>query len=202
MISPSFHGIVLAGALASATIAASAGTSVAGTSYDGSWSVLITTDSGACERAYRYGVAISDGYVLYEGGGPVNLEGWVARKGRSGSASWPANNGPTPGSSVPDHGRILARPRVDRRLRRQMGSGTARIAHHPEKHVLDRDRGWIPVFGKDHAQNKELERDDDSKKRIRSRQACFGRSSARDQTATVGENLGPREDAHRFAQAG
>jgi hypothetical protein len=29
------------------------------------------------------------------------------------------------------------------------------LAHDPEK--------WIPVFGKDHAQNKELERDDDSK---------------------------------------
>lgn len=82
MISPSFfRSIIVAGALASATIAASAGTAVAGTSYDGSWSVLITTDSGACERAYRYGVAISDGYVLYEGGGPVNLEGRVARNG-------------------------------------------------------------------------------------------------------------------------
>jgi hypothetical protein len=29
-------------------------------------------------------------------------------------------------------------------------------AHDPEK--------WRPVFGKDHAQNEELERDDDSKK--------------------------------------
>jgi hypothetical protein len=25
-------------------------------------------------------------------------------------------------------------------------------AHDPEKHVLDPDRGWMPVFGKDHAQ--------------------------------------------------
>ena len=80
MISPSFlRSIVLAGALA--TVAGSAGTAVARTSYDGSWSVLITTDSGTCERAYRYGVAISDGYVLYEGGGPVNLQGRVARNG-------------------------------------------------------------------------------------------------------------------------
>jgi hypothetical protein len=23
--------------------------------------------------------------------------------------------------------------------------------HDPEKHVLDPDRGWTPVFGKDHA---------------------------------------------------
>jgi thiamine-phosphate pyrophosphorylase len=26
------------------------------------------------------------------------------------------------------------------------------LAHDPEKHVLDPDRGWEPVFGKDHAQ--------------------------------------------------
>ena len=25
------------------------------------------------------------------------------------------------------------------------------LAHDPEKHVLDHDRGWVPVFGKDHA---------------------------------------------------
>ena len=29
----------------------------------------------------------------------------------------------------------------------------ARVAHAPEPHVLDADRGWIPVLGKDHAQN-------------------------------------------------
>jgi hypothetical protein len=28
------------------------------------------------------------------------------------------------------------------------------LAHDSEKHVLDPDRGWIPVFGQDHAQNK------------------------------------------------
>jgi hypothetical protein len=32
-----------------------------------------------------------------------------------------------------------------------------RLEHDPEK--------WIPVFGKDHAKDKELERDDDSKKK-------------------------------------
>jgi hypothetical protein len=81
MISPFFRNIVLAGALASAGIAACAGTAAAGTRYDGSWSVLITTDSGACNGAYRYGVEISDGTVLYAGGGPVNLQGRVARNG-------------------------------------------------------------------------------------------------------------------------
>ena len=40
-INRSFPGIVLAGALASASIAAPAGTAVAHTNYDGSWSVVI-----------------------------------------------------------------------------------------------------------------------------------------------------------------
>ena len=81
MIGHSFRSIVLAGALASAGIAATADTAVARTSYDGSWSVLIITDSGACDRAYRYGVQISNGHVLNEGGGPVNLQGRVAHNG-------------------------------------------------------------------------------------------------------------------------
>jgi hypothetical protein len=79
MTSPFFRSIVLAGALA-ASIPASAGTAVARTSYDGSWSVLIVTNSGTCERAYRYGVQINDGYV-YGGGGAVDLQGRVARGG-------------------------------------------------------------------------------------------------------------------------
>jgi hypothetical protein len=81
MISPAFRTIVLAGALASASIAESAGAAVARTSYDGSWSVLIVTDSGPCNRTYRYGVEISDGTVFYAGDGPVNLQGRVARNG-------------------------------------------------------------------------------------------------------------------------
>ncbi|HKS64226.1 MAG TPA: hypothetical protein VJT13_21160, partial [Xanthobacteraceae bacterium] len=32
--------------------------------------------------------------------------------------------------------------------------GAKRLEHDPEKHVLDPDRGWIPVFGKDHAQRR------------------------------------------------
>ena len=81
MISPSFRTTVLAGALAFAGIAAPLGTAVARTSHDGSWSVLIITQSGACDRAYRYGVQISNGHVLNEGGGPVNLQGRVAPNG-------------------------------------------------------------------------------------------------------------------------
>ena len=65
------RSIILASALASAGIAASGMTADARTSYDGSWSVLIVTDSGTCDRAYRYGLEISNGNVLYGGGGSV-----------------------------------------------------------------------------------------------------------------------------------
>ncbi|HEX3501855.1 MAG TPA: hypothetical protein VHU22_00530 [Xanthobacteraceae bacterium] len=34
--------------------------------YDGTWSVLIVTDSGTCDRGYRYALRISDGRVYYD----------------------------------------------------------------------------------------------------------------------------------------
>jgi hypothetical protein len=53
----------------------------AGTAFDGDWSVVIMTQSGGCDRAYRYGVRISNGDVIYDGGGPVDLEGHVYSNG-------------------------------------------------------------------------------------------------------------------------
>jgi hypothetical protein len=49
--------------------------------YDGAWSVLIVTRSGSCDPTYRYGVQITDGVVLYEGGGPITMQGRVTPKG-------------------------------------------------------------------------------------------------------------------------
>jgi hypothetical protein len=48
--------------------------------FDGQWSVLIVTESGTCDRAYRYGVTIRSGNVLYNGGA-VSLSGRVAANG-------------------------------------------------------------------------------------------------------------------------
>ncbi|HLH96321.1 MAG TPA: hypothetical protein VKW08_14500 [Xanthobacteraceae bacterium] len=78
------------------------------TAYDGDWSVLIMTQSGGCDRAYRYGVRIANGDVLYDGGGPVDLQGHVAPNGIvqvsvSGAGQQAAGQG---------------------RLNRSMGSGT------------------------------------------------------------------------------
>jgi hypothetical protein len=49
--------------------------------FDGDWSVVIMTQSGGCDRAYRYGVRISNGDVIYDGGGPVDLQGHVYSNG-------------------------------------------------------------------------------------------------------------------------
>jgi hypothetical protein len=49
--------------------------------YDGNWSVLIVTNSGPCDRGYRYGLAIRGGRVFYEGSLAVNVDGQVAPNG-------------------------------------------------------------------------------------------------------------------------
>lgn len=65
--------------LAAATI--SAAPASARSNYDGSWSVLIVTDNGPCDRAYRYGISIRNGTVAYEGSAPVNVSGQVTGNG-------------------------------------------------------------------------------------------------------------------------
>jgi hypothetical protein len=57
-----------AAALLAATAVAVAPTSTsANASYDGVWSVLIVTQKGSCDRAYRYPVKITNGAVGYNG---------------------------------------------------------------------------------------------------------------------------------------
>ena len=67
--------------LALAGAALSAPPAAARTNYDGNWSVLIVTESGPCDRAYRYGISIRNGAVVYEGSAPVTLGGQVANNG-------------------------------------------------------------------------------------------------------------------------
>jgi len=50
--------------------------------FDGMWSVQIITESGSCDRAYRYAVQIRNGYVVNESGEPADLQGRVAPNGR------------------------------------------------------------------------------------------------------------------------
>jgi hypothetical protein len=78
--------------------------------YDGSWSVVITTQVGACEPTVRYGLQIVDGAVIAASGGVADVSGRVSPRGfvnvtvRSGNA-WAAGSG---------------------RLSRQTGSGSWR----------------------------------------------------------------------------
>jgi hypothetical protein len=49
--------------------------------YDGKWSVLIVTDSGTCDRAYRYALDINDGQISYDDSS-FNVSGHVDGRGR------------------------------------------------------------------------------------------------------------------------
>jgi hypothetical protein len=50
--------------------------------FDGPWSILIVTEAGECDRAYRYGVQIDHGRLVYDGTAGVELTGTVDRSGR------------------------------------------------------------------------------------------------------------------------
>ena len=49
--------------------------------FDGRWSVVIITDAGPCDRAYRYGVRISGGRIQYEGDSAAVINGQVDARG-------------------------------------------------------------------------------------------------------------------------
>ena len=49
--------------------------------FDGTWSVLIVTEKGTCDRAYRYPVRISNGSVGYAGEASFNVSGNVGQSG-------------------------------------------------------------------------------------------------------------------------
>jgi len=69
-----------AGVLAFLCVAALPDMASAQRAYDGNWSVLIVTQNGDCDRAYRYGISIRGGTVFYDGGA-VNFTGRVQANG-------------------------------------------------------------------------------------------------------------------------
>jgi hypothetical protein len=50
-------------------------------SFDGKWSVLVVTDQGTCDRAYRYGISIVNGKLLYAGDAAISVDGRVTDNG-------------------------------------------------------------------------------------------------------------------------
>ena len=67
-------------AMLAATVPASAPAS-ARSNYDGQWSVLIVTQKGTCDRAYRYPVKIDNGSVGYAGDSSFTVSGKVGENG-------------------------------------------------------------------------------------------------------------------------
>jgi hypothetical protein len=53
---------------------------MAAKSYDGAWSVLVVTDSGDCDRAYRYALHIAGGRISYDDPN-FNVSGHVDPRG-------------------------------------------------------------------------------------------------------------------------
>jgi hypothetical protein len=49
--------------------------------YDGLWSVVIMTEKGTCDRAYRYPVRIANGAVQNDGPSLINVSGKVGGNG-------------------------------------------------------------------------------------------------------------------------
>lgn len=77
---------------------------LARTPYDGRWSVLIVTDAGTCDRAYRYALDISNGRVSYndpsfdvsghvDGRGHVNVSVSAAGQRASGTGQLSSDYG-------------------------------------------------------------------------------------------------------------
>jgi hypothetical protein len=66
---------------AASLLAATAGTALAATPYDGAWSVLIVTQAGNCDTAYKYPMRIANGKVLYDGSGSFTMSGAVGAGG-------------------------------------------------------------------------------------------------------------------------
>ena len=51
------------------------------TEADGNWSVLVVTEKGECDTAYRYAVKVANGRVSYQGDASVDMAGTVAPNG-------------------------------------------------------------------------------------------------------------------------
>jgi hypothetical protein len=68
-------------ALSMAAIAALATPASSAPNFDGLWSVVIVTERGTCDRAYRYPIRISRGQMLNEGSSPVTINGRVGGTG-------------------------------------------------------------------------------------------------------------------------
>jgi hypothetical protein len=77
------RNFTLAGAFAAtvAAMGAAGSPATSAPSYDGLWSVVIVTERGTCDRAYRYPIRISRGTVVNAGDSPATITGRVGGNG-------------------------------------------------------------------------------------------------------------------------
>jgi len=78
LLVPSYFFLIIAAAFFG--VAPTAARAQAG--FDGLWTILIVTEAGECDRAYRYGVQIDHGRIVYDGTAGVELTGTVDPSGR------------------------------------------------------------------------------------------------------------------------
>ena len=69
------------GALALAACLSPQAASAQVAKFDGTWSVLVVTQSGGCDQAYRYPVVIKGGTIRYGGPEAFDVSGKVASNG-------------------------------------------------------------------------------------------------------------------------
>jgi hypothetical protein len=74
------RAVILAALLAGAGLIGTASAAVAA-NHDGNWSVLVVTESGTCDRGYRYDITIDGGRLIYRGNASVDVAGTVAANG-------------------------------------------------------------------------------------------------------------------------
>jgi hypothetical protein len=74
------NSVIFSALLACSALAGGLSSAVAAT-QDGTWSVLIITEKGECDRAYRYAVNVVNGRVSYQGDAAVDMAGTVAPNG-------------------------------------------------------------------------------------------------------------------------
>ncbi len=68
-------------ALSFAAVLSAASPATSAPNFDGVWSVVIVTEKGTCDRAYRYPIRIAHGSVLNAGDSPVTISGKVGGNG-------------------------------------------------------------------------------------------------------------------------
>ena len=113
-------------AILAATAVPASAPATAKSNFDGQWSVLIVTQKGTCDRAYRYPVKIDNGSVGYAGDASFTVSGKVGDNGAvTVMVSRGSQSAKRPGPAVGDR----RFGHVDRRLGRVLGHLDGRAPH-------------------------------------------------------------------------